>query len=223
MRRAVAWAVALGIVVAGGSAGWPQSASPTTAPAPANALGSSAPPQSSVNRASAPQAASTPVTVGGKLHGVVKSGNIPLPGVTVTAQNTLTGKKYSTTTDLAGAWSLTIPQNGRYVIKTQFAAFAPGSQETLLNATNHDQTVTFALELASRVEQQQANEAASEQAGGAVIRQLAGNGAENLSLVSAQRATLKLRRKVERRPAHRRQRVRRYRRLRATPTSAETR
>ena len=57
---------------------------------------------------------------------MVKSGNIPLPGVTVTAQNTLTGKRYSTTTDITGAWSLTIPQNGRYVVRTQFAAFAPG-------------------------------------------------------------------------------------------------
>jgi hypothetical protein len=70
---------------------------------------------------------------GGKLHGTVKSGNIPLPGVTVTAQNTLTGKRYSTTTDITGAWLLTIPQNGRYVIRTQFAAFAVGSQEALLN------------------------------------------------------------------------------------------
>ena len=34
---------------------------------------------------------------GGKLHGVAKSGVVPLPGVTVTAQNSLTGKRYSTT------------------------------------------------------------------------------------------------------------------------------
>jgi hypothetical protein len=69
-----------------------------------------------------------PTITGGKLHGHVKSGTIPLPGVTVTAQNTLTGKRYSTTTDLTGAWSLTIPQSGRYVIRTQFAAFAQGAQ-----------------------------------------------------------------------------------------------
>ena len=83
---------------------------------------------------------------GGKLHGVVKSGTTPLPGVSVTAQNTLTGKRYSTTTDITGAWSLTIPQNGRYVIRTQFAAFAQGSQEALLNATSHDQAVNFQLD-----------------------------------------------------------------------------
>jgi trimeric autotransporter adhesin len=68
--------------------------------------------------------AAAPSRPGGKLHGVVKSGNIPLPGVTVTAQNTLTGKRYSTTTDITGAWQMNIPQNGRYVIRTQFAAFA---------------------------------------------------------------------------------------------------
>ena len=127
----------------------------------------------------------TPPLPGGKLHGVVKSGNVPLPGVTVTAQNTLTGKRFATTTDITGAWSMTIPQNGRYVIRTQFAAFAPGSQEALLNAANHDQTVNFDLMLASRAaeqEQQQAGQAAEVQQ---AIRQLAGNGAQSLSLMSA--------------------------------------
>src|SRR5215469_16393106 len=74
-----------------------------------------------------------PAQAGGKLHGHVKSGTIPLPGVTITAQNTLTGKRFSTTTDVTGAWSLTIPQNGRYVIRSQFAAFAQGAQEAVLN------------------------------------------------------------------------------------------
>ena len=102
----------------------------------------------------------------GKLHGVVKSGNIPLPGVTVTAQNTLTGKRYSTTTDITGAWSMTIPQNGRYVIRTQFAAFAAGDQEALLNAANHDQTVNFELMLASRAAAQEQQQQGAELAGG---------------------------------------------------------
>ena len=81
---------------------------------------------------------------------MVKSGAIPLPGVTVTAQNTLTGKRYSTTSDITGAWTLSIPQNGRYVVRTQFAAFAQGSQEAVLNASSHDQMVNFELILASR-------------------------------------------------------------------------
>ncbi|HEY1254609.1 MAG TPA: carboxypeptidase-like regulatory domain-containing protein, partial [Terracidiphilus sp.] len=113
---------------------------------------------------------------GGRLHGMVKSGAIPLPGVTVTAQNTLTGKRFSTTTDINGTWSLTIPQNGRYVLRTQFAGFAPEAHEALLNASSHDQTVGFDLMLASRAATQQANAKA--------IRQLITNGAQNLNLTS---------------------------------------
>ncbi|HUN83435.1 MAG TPA: carboxypeptidase-like regulatory domain-containing protein [Terracidiphilus sp.] len=122
---------------------------------------------------------------GGRLHGLVKSGNIPLPGVTVTAQNTLTGKRYTTTTDITGAWSLTIPKDGRYVIRTQFAAFAVGDQEALLNGANHDQSVNFDLMLASRAaaqEQRQEGQASQvEQA----IGQLARNGAQSLSFANA--------------------------------------
>ena len=121
----------------------------------------------------------------GKLHGHVKSGNIPLPGVTITAQNTLTGKRYSTTTDITGTWSLNIPQNGRYVIRTQFAAFAQGDQEAVLNATSHDQTVDFQLMLASRAAQQQQREEAQTGQAAQGIRQMAANGAQSLNLINA--------------------------------------
>ena len=144
MRQAVIMrAGAAGYVFAVCLAAWPQ--------APASQDSGRSVPAASVNswlrqrRAAAPETAA-----GGKLHGAVKSGNIPLPGVTVTAQNTLTGKRYSTTTDITGAWQLNIPQNGRYVIRTQFAAFAQGSQEAVLNATSHDQLVNFEFILASR-------------------------------------------------------------------------
>jgi hypothetical protein len=150
------------------------------------------PPSASVPAASqgTPQTAnsqspSDQTVAGGKLHGVVKSGNIPLPGVTVTAQNTLTGKRYSTTTDITGAWSLTIPQNGRYVIRTQFAAFAQGAQEAVLNAANHDQPVNFSLMLASRAAQQEQQQEGQSTQVAQAIRQLAGNGAQSLSLMNA--------------------------------------
>ncbi len=175
MRRAGLWALAMGMVVAGGFAAWAQTAPPT--PPPASSVGAA-------TAGTAPQAPSVQAVTGGRLHGQVKSGNIPLPGVTVTAQNTLTGKRYSTTTDITGAWSLTIPQNGRYVIRTQFAAFAVGSQEAVLNATSHDQTVAFELILASRAAQQEQRQEQGSQVEQA-IRQLAGNGAQNLSLMSA--------------------------------------
>ena len=187
--------------VAGGFAAWAQTAVPTPAstpaqtPAPAVAPGaaSSAPTQAPTAPSPTGQAPSSQAVAGGKLHGVVKSGNIPLPGVTVTAQNTLTGKRFSTTTDITGAWSLNIAQNGRYVIRTQFAAFAIASQEAVLNAANRDQTVSLELMLASRALEQQQQQARQGAQNGAdqdtaavqAIRQLAGNGAQSLSLVSA--------------------------------------
>jgi hypothetical protein len=152
---------------------WPQAAATQT-------LASQAPSSPAVPAAPS----SSEVVTGGTLHGVVKSGTIPLPGVSITAQNTLTGKRYSTTSDITGAWQMKIPLNGRYVIRTQLAAFAGGTQEAVLNATSHDQTVNFELILASRqaaLDQQQANQQANV---AAAVRQLAGNSPENLSLMN---------------------------------------
>ncbi|HEV2213956.1 MAG TPA: carboxypeptidase-like regulatory domain-containing protein, partial [Terracidiphilus sp.] len=128
------------------------------------------------------------VLQGGVLHGQVKSGKTPLPGVTVTAQNTLTGKKYATTTDVTGAWRLKIPFDGRYVIRTEFAAFAQGDQEALLNATGRDRTVDFDLMLASRAAAANAQqEAGTGQASQALqaIEQMARGGAQSLNLMNA--------------------------------------
>ena len=77
MRR---W-VAVGIFAAGGFFSLAQSpvqspTSPSVEPAAPAPQAAGAP----------PQAPAVPAVTGGKLHGTVKSGNIPLPGVTVTAQ-----------------------------------------------------------------------------------------------------------------------------------------
>src|ERR1700761_8664072 len=158
---------------------------PNTSPG-ASQNASQTPPSTPATAAPATaQTTSDANVTGGKLHGVVKSGTIPLPGVTVTAQNTLTGKRYSTTSDITGAWSLTIPQNGRYVIKTQFAAFAQGAQEAVLNASSHDQTVNFALMLASRAAQQEQQQEGQQAQVAQAIQRLAGNGAQSLSLMNA--------------------------------------
>jgi hypothetical protein len=127
----------------------------------------------------APAANSATSPAGGAIHGTVKDGNIPLPGVTVTASNSLTGKKYSTTTDITGSYTLVIPQNGRYVVKTDFPAFAPVTQESLLNATAHDQKVDFTLMLASRAQQQ----AQQTDLAGAARQFMSGGGAQSLSLL----------------------------------------
>jgi trimeric autotransporter adhesin len=128
---------------------------------------------------------SAATVAGGKLHGVVKSGAVPLPGVAVTAQNTLTGKRYSTVTDVTGVWSMTIPQNGRYVVRTQFAGFAQGAGEALLNAQSHDAEVKLDLMLASRAAAQQAQEGAQGDQVAQAIRQMTANGPQALSLMNA--------------------------------------
>ncbi len=172
MRRwTMRWAIAAEIFVAGGLAALAQPpAAPQTQPsAPASAV------------------QQPPAVSGGRLHGVVKSGSVPLPGVTVTAQNTLTGRRFRTTSDVTGAWGMNLPQNGRYVVRTQFAGFAPGDEEAVLNAASHDQTVNFELMLASRAAQQAQREEQGAQGSQAeqAIRQLAANGAQSLSLMSA--------------------------------------
>ena len=83
---------------------------------------------------------------------------MPLPGVGVTATNTLTGKKYATTTDVNGSFAMAIPRNGRYVVKAELAAFATETKEVLINAAGENggkpaQVADFGLQLASRVQQ----------------------------------------------------------------------
>ncbi|MGC2163436.1 MAG: TonB-dependent receptor [Silvibacterium sp.] len=121
-----------------------------------------------------------PAQSGGVIHGTVKSGTIPLPGVTITASNSLTGKKYSTATSSTGGYSMTIPLNGRYVVRAEFAAFGETTQEALFNATSHDRQVDFTLVLASRAAQQEQQQERAEQAS-----QYSGRGTQSLSLTGA--------------------------------------
>ena len=128
--------------------------------------------------AAPPQQGTAPQT-GGTIHGSIKAGPVPLPGVSITATNTLTGRKYSTATDAHGNYSMTIPSNGRYVLRTELAAFASITQEALLNATSHDQKVDFSLVLASRAAQEEQQQTA------AATRQYSGRGVQSLALADA--------------------------------------
>lgn len=119
--------------------------------------------------ASPPPVAAAPAS-GGRIRGsitsgTVKSGPVPLPGVAVTATNTLTGKKYQAATDISGSYVLVIPRNGRYVVRADLTGFAPITQEVLVNAASEnggkpEQTAAFTLELASRAAAEEAAAAA---------------------------------------------------------------
>jgi hypothetical protein len=101
-----------------------------------------------------------------------KPGGVPLPGVAVTATNTLTGKKYAAATDIDGAYAMSIPHNGRYVVRAEIAGFAPVTQEVVLNGSDATagaalvKTSNFGLELASRAAAAEARQAASTNATG---------------------------------------------------------
>ena len=118
-------------------------------------LGGVAYAQDSAPPAPAPAATAT-VAAGGTIHGTVKANGVPLPGVAITATNTLTGKKYATTTDLDGSYAMSIPGTGRYVVKAELAAFASATNEVKITAEAGSQTAEFTLQLASRVAQAEA-------------------------------------------------------------------
>lgn len=127
---------------------------------------SATPSPSQTTPATAQAAVAPAVVAGGTISGSVKSGAVPLPGVAVTATNTLTGKKYQTVTDVTGAYSMAIPKNGRYVVRAELAAFAPVTQEALINAAGLNggkpaQVADFGLQLASRVAEAEATQASS--------------------------------------------------------------
>jgi hypothetical protein len=142
--------------------------------------GSSIPSQTTSLQATSLEDASS----GGIIRGTVKSGATPLPGVSITATNTLTGRKYTSATDVRGNFSMHIGENGRYVLRTDFAGFAATTKEVLLNAASHQQQADFTLILASRQRQLDQREAAAQQPSGGGPRQYAGGGAQNLALLA---------------------------------------
>jgi len=92
-----------------------------------------------------------------QISGIVKNGKTPLPGVTVTAANTLTGKKVSVATTTDGSFLIRGLPRGRYVVKIEFMGFATTTQEVVLNPENTAGKVVAELVLASRQQEAQAN------------------------------------------------------------------
>jgi len=135
------------------------------------------------------QAAGGNPVVGGSIQGVVKSGNTPIPGATVTASNTLTGQKVTTSTNVAGQYSLQVPASGRYVVKAQMAAFATITGETIINAATRAQRVDLEIVLSSRSQTPSAGSNATP--GGAERASAgAGRGYQSLSVFNGEGAGL---------------------------------
>jgi hypothetical protein len=122
----------------------------------------------------------SPPVQGGLIHGHVKSRNMALPGVTVSAVNTLTGQKATTSTDVDGSFILQVPADGRYVIRTQMVAFAPLTREVVINNNSRAVTADLELVLLSRVPKTSPEQTQEEMAA------RAGGGLQNLSLTQSE-------------------------------------
>jgi trimeric autotransporter adhesin len=124
-----------------------------------------------------PPAAQTPSY---QITGSVHSGKTPLPGVALTASNTLTGKKYAVATISDGTFVLRGLPRGRYVLRAEFMGFAALTQEVVLNPENPSGKADLELILASRQEQTNQRSAAAA---------IAGRGFQSLTMDSSE-ATL---------------------------------
>ena len=89
-----------------------------------------------------------------EITGSVRSGKTPLPGVTVTAANTLTGKKYAAATSSDGKFSFSGLARGRYVIRVEFIGFAVLTKEVVLNPDHTSEKLDAELILDSRQQEQ---------------------------------------------------------------------
>lgn len=100
--------------------------------------------------ASVPSAAIEPKALSFEISGVIKSGALPLPGVTVTASHSLTGKRVYTSTDIDGSYKLAVPSKGKYIVRVELTAFATQTSEIVVNPTTPAQKADFTLVLMSR-------------------------------------------------------------------------
>jgi len=87
----------------------------------------------------------------GVIQGVVQSGGIPLPGVSVTATHSGTNEKITTSTDLNGQYQLKLATTGTYDVETAMAAFASSTKQIEIRDASPAR-LDFDLSLASRTQ-----------------------------------------------------------------------
>ncbi len=85
-------------------------------------------------------------THGGHIHGTATQGTIPLAGIYVTIVSIETGKRLSTLTDGSGAYSITLPDDGRYSIRAVFRANNASPQEIRVGPNHRDLQLNFSFE-----------------------------------------------------------------------------
>jgi hypothetical protein len=129
--------------------------------------------------AQAAEQTAAPSAVLRSIHGVVKSGNMPIPGAGVSATNAATNEQVNAWTDVDGSYVLRIPADGKYSVRVQMAAFAGNAQDVTLDLAHPDVQQNFELILQSRAREVQ-NEVRNNEAHGNAAGNNAGrSGGEN--------------------------------------------
>lgn len=105
------------------------------------------------NRAHAQDA--PPQPAGGTIHGVVKAGNLGIPGaaVSISPGSTSLGSsadKISTWTDVDGRYSVAVAAYATYTVQVQMFAFANKTQPVVVDASHQNVQANFELTLLSR-------------------------------------------------------------------------
>jgi uncharacterized membrane protein YgcG len=90
---------------------------------------------------------------GGTIRGIVKSGNMPIPGATVSVATGSTSDKVSAWTDIDGSYSISVSAFGSYTVRVQMAAFANGTQQVVVDPAHPSVVANFELTLLSRTRQ----------------------------------------------------------------------
>jgi trimeric autotransporter adhesin len=89
----------------------------------------------------------------GTIHGMVKSGNMPLPGAAVSISSEASSEKIATWTDVDGSYSVRIPAYGTYTVRVAMAAFADSAQTITIDDSHPNALANFELVLLSRARQ----------------------------------------------------------------------
>lgn len=87
---------------------------------------------------------------GGTIHGIVKSGNMPIPGAAVSISLASSPQKTSTWTEVDGSYSVLVPTYGSYTVRVEMTAFANSTQQVVIDSSHQGVQVNFELTLLSR-------------------------------------------------------------------------
>jgi len=96
-----------------------------------------------------------PASAGGTIHGIVKSGNMPIPGAGVAIMVASSSETTTVWTDIDGSYSAMVPAYGSYSVRVRMVAFAASSRDVVVDADHQSVQADFELTLVSRTREAQ--------------------------------------------------------------------